>query len=235
VTLEPIPLPFRMAAHVPANALLLVAMLSASSPLTTALAQAINQTFNAAQFLANGSSGSGSVPVETVVLAYAGAVLSSAGVAAGLQYAARRPGFPAALASAVPFLGAAAGKPLQIGCMRSGELTGGVIVTTEDGARVGVSRTAGGRAVGLTLATRVLYLAPLLYLPYAQAALERAVPLLQRSRPAALASYVLHSALHSAVVTPACIALFEQRSCIAGVDLEPEFAGYERLFFNKGL
>jgi len=234
MTLEPIPLPFRMAAHVPANALLLVAMLSAGTPATSAVAQALNQTFNCFQFLANSSGGGGGVPAQTVAIAYAGAVVSSAGVAAGLLAAAQRARNPL-LAAAVPFLGAASGKPLQIGFMRADEMTEGVVVTTEDGRRVGVSAAAGKRAVGLTIATRTLYLAPLLYLPTLQGALVKSVPLLQRSRPGALASYVLHSALHSALVTPACIALFDQRASMAGADLEPAFHAYDRLFFNKGL
>ena len=52
-THEPIPLPFRMAAHVPVNTALLLGMLTAQTPFGTGAWQFLNATFNAAQFYAN--------------------------------------------------------------------------------------------------------------------------------------------------------------------------------------
>lgn len=52
-SLQPIPLPFRMAAHVPVNTALLLGMLTATSPLGTGAWQFANATFNALQFYAN--------------------------------------------------------------------------------------------------------------------------------------------------------------------------------------
>ena len=54
-TKEILPWPFRMNAHVPCNTLLLLGMLSASSPMAHAVAQTANQLFNACQFYAKGN------------------------------------------------------------------------------------------------------------------------------------------------------------------------------------
>jgi hypothetical protein len=240
---RPIPLPFRMAAHVPVNAILLLGMLSARSPIATGAWQAANQIFNAAQFYANRNA-SNDVADEQLALSLAGSLASSVAVASGLRVLSLRAGAAAGpLALATPFLGAAAGKPLQIGCMRWDELTRGVEVFDAEGAPCGRSPAAGRLGVGLTIATRTLYLAPMLWMPYAQRWLERSVPLLARSRAAAAASYLLHAAFNSAIVTPACIALFEQRARVGAAALEPQFRSkrdakgnpVEAFFFNKGL
>ena len=239
----PIPLPFRMAAHVPVNSFLLLGMLTARSPLATGAWQAANQLFNAAQFYSNRNA-TNAVPDAQLALSLAGSLVSSVAVASGLRVACLRAGAATgALGLATPFLGAAAGKPLQIGCMRADELTQGVEVHDALGAPCGRSPAAGRLGVALTIATRTLYLAPMLWMPYAQAWLVRSVPLLARSRPAATAAYLLHAAFNSAIVTPACIALFEQRTSVPAAALEPEFQGrvdargraVERFTFNKGL
>jgi hypothetical protein len=143
----------------------------------------------------------------------------------------------------IPFLGAAAGKPLQIGLMRRDEIERGIDVYDAAGERRGTSAAAGRAAVGMTIATRIIYLAPMLWMPVVQRAIERAVPLLGRSRPASIAAYTLHAAANSAFVTPLCIALFDQRASLQDTALEPGFRGLldahgarvERLYFNKGL
>ena len=129
--------------------------------------------------------------------------------------------------------------------MRSGEWSagGGVEVFDESGERRGRSVTAGRAAVLTTIATRVVYLAPMLWMPPLQAALERSVPLLQRSRAAAIAAYTLHAAATSAFVTPLCIAAFDQRASLPASALEAPFRGLvdcegravTTLYFNKGL
>lgn len=130
---------------------------------------------------------------------------------------------------AVPFLAAVAGKPLQIGLMRADEVVSGVAVFDEDGAARGLSRVAGTAAVGMTLAVRVVYLAPMLYLPLVQAALVRRVPTLH-GRPALQAlCYAGVTALSSALVTPVCMALFDQWASLPVSVLEPELQGLVRL------
>jgi hypothetical protein len=253
-TEEIIPLPFRMAAHVPANAVLLVGMLSARSVLGTGAWQFANQAFNALQFYANRNATAATPSGDSALLAsFSGAVASSVGVGVLLRRSALRAEAAAAVAQphlraaasrsaailslGVPFLAAAAGKPLQIGLMRHDEWLGsGVEVFTADGQAQGRSIAAGRAAVAMTILTRSVYLAPMLWLPVLQSALERSVPLLQRSRPARIASYTIHAAANSAFVTPLCIALFDQRASLPAAALEPRFHGASGpLYFNKGL
>jgi hypothetical protein len=152
-----------------------------------------------------------------------------------------------------PFLAASAAKPLQIGLMRADEWRAGIDVYDGDGALRGRSVAAGRWAVGATIACRTLYLFPMLYLPYLHAALEaRWLPAASgaaaaggsgRARLASSLLYLGLAGLSSAYATPACMAIFEQRSSLPVAALEPAFAGLldasgrpvERLFFNKGL
>lgn len=236
-TLEPIPLPFRMCAHVPVNSFLLLAMLTSSTPLTVACSQAANQLFNACQFYANRNA-SNPVSDERLAASLVGSLGSAVAVGSGLQWAAGRYGLHSSKwALVIPFLGASAAKPLQIGLMRGDEFTVGVDVFDGAGVCHGKSRVAGERGVVTTIATRVLYLAPMLWMPFAQQALEGRVPLLRTNSYARLASYLLHAGANSALVTPACIALFDQRASIKAGDLEESFQGrgVETYYFNKGL
>jgi hypothetical protein len=252
-TNEIIPLPFRMAAHVPANSVLLVGMLLPRTVFFTGLWQGLNQSFNAAQFYANRNA-SNHVSDTTVAVSFSAAVVSSVAVGAGLRHLllraearAQAAGRPSTLvrnlALAVPFLGAAAGKPLQIGLMRRDEIEQGVEVFDGYGRSHGRSVAAGRAAVGMTIATRVIYLAPMLWMPFVQTALERAVPILRTNRVLGIASYTIHAALNSAFATPLCIALFDQRASLPVASLEERFKGeaggdgkaLERVFFNKGL
>ena len=117
------------------------------------------------------------------------------------------------LSLGVPFLAAAAGKPLgQIGLTRHDEWLGsGVEVFTADGQAQGRSVAAGRAAVAVTILTRTVYLAPMLWLP------------------------VMQSAANSAFVTPLCVALFDQRASLPAAALEPRFHGASGpLYFTKG-
>lgn len=286
-TREPIALPFRMAAHVPVNSVLLWAMLSAPTPVTVAAAQLANQGFNAAQFFANRNA-SNSVSTGTVIASFIGAVSSAVAVGYGLSRWAetacrkalaegRSAALPRHLRILTPFVAASAAKPLQIGLMRGDEWREGVAVYDGEGTLRGRSVAAGKWAVGATIACRTLYLFPMIYLPYLHSALEArwlptAVPSPTSSapaggqstsaqggsaaRPGLLASlapgrariastvlYILLAGLSSAYATPACMAIFEQRSSLPISSLEGQFAGLtdssgrpiDRLYFNKGL
>ena len=233
-----LPLPFCMAAHVPCNAVLLLGMLTARSPVSHMAWQSLNQLFNAAQFYANRNA-SNPVSDTRLALSLAASTASAVAVAAGLHSLAaggRRP----LLLAAVPFLGAAAAKPLQVGCLRWDEYAQGVEVRDAYGQVRGRSARAGAWGVTATVLTRVLYLAPMLWMPHAQAALQAALlpARWQRSWAACTALYLAHAAFTSAVVTPACIALFEQRQGVRAGWLEAELRGTdleETLYFNKGL
>lgn len=245
---------FRMAAHVPVNTILLIGMLGARSPFTTGLWQFFNQSFNALQFRANRNA-SNETPTDTVAISFGAAVCASVGLGYGLRKYFN--GLEARAASlsprarsvvalgnmAVPFLAASAAKPLQIGLMRHDELTEGVAVYDDEGTLHGRSTVAGIGAVSMTTLIRVVYLAPMLYLPALNAALERSVPLLQRSAFARGGTNVVLTAASSAFVTPACMAIFDQRARWPVSSLEPRFHGLtsasgkpiDHLQFNKGL
>jgi hypothetical protein len=245
-----IPAPFRMASHVPVNAVLLTAMLSARTAPAVAATQFLNQSFNAAQFYAN-RNGTNDVSDAALAASYIGAVASSVGVGVALKRlegrwaAARGAAAPSVrwLGLSVPFLAAAAAKPLQIGAMRQDEIVRGVAVADEAGVQRGRSRIAGALGLAMTVTVRTVYLVPMLYLPLLQAALVHRVALLRRHPPAAIAAYVALSGASSAFVTPACMALFDQRASVPASWLEGELqstAGSphphsERLYFNKGL
>ena len=226
-----IPPPLRMAAHVPINTLLLGAMLSARSPVASAVAQAVNASFNAAQFYAQRHA-SNAVSDQALFASWVGAMSTSAGVSAALAaVSARRGGVGA---SQIAFLSAAAGKPLQIGAMRVDEWTDGVFVETDAGVVLGRSVAAGRLAVAETVVTRVLYLAPLLFLPLCTQAVGRRFPSLAGGWRGAGVLLTL-SCLSSALFTPACLALFDQRAAVQGSALEPRFHGAGVVYYNKGL
>jgi hypothetical protein len=107
-----------------------------------------------------------------------------------------------------------AAKPLQIGLLRADELSSGVIVRDEDGAPRGRSVRAGRYAVATTVATRVVYLAPMLFLPYMHADAAAALP-----RVSSIAIYAGLAAASSAVFTPAALALFSHEASLPAAAL----------------
>jgi len=251
-----IPLPFRMAAHVPVNAVLLVGMLSSRTVITTGLWQFLNQAFNALQFYHNRNASSETPNDNNILIAsFLGAVTGSVGVGVLLRKAAIRYEMFAKLgrslsirsasifANCVPFLAAAAGKPLQISLMRQREINEGVEVFDQNGVARGKSIIAGKYAVLTTIFTRTLYLAPMLWIPFIQSAFEKRFTILQTSPRASLIFYTVHCAFNSAFVTPLCIAVFSQQASLPVELLELEYHNLprsegeriERLFFNKGL
>ena len=246
----PIPVPFRMAAHVPVNTLLLVGMLRAASPAAVGAWQALNQCFNAAQFFSNRNA-SNNVDERALGLSFAAAVGTSLAVGVGAARwtdarAASAVGARAAatarhLRIAVPFLAAAAAKPVQIGLLRADECSAGVVVRDEDGEPRGRSAAAGRYAVAATVFTRISYLAPMLFLPYLHAAAVTAFP-----RASPMATYVCLACASSALFTPACLAIVAQEARLPVEDLEERFHSMLRLgpgpprpvrelVFNKGL
>jgi hypothetical protein len=180
---------------------------------------------------------------EAATKAAAAAAASSSSSSSSSSAASPAPLWLRALSLSVPFLGAAAAKPLQIGLMRRDEIEQGVEVFDGEGNPRGRSVTAGRAAVGMTVATRITYLAPMLWMPVVQGWIERAVPLLRTNRAAGILAYTAHAAVNSAFVTPLCIALFDQRASLPAKALEEGFRGLkdsrgrdvERLYFNKGL
>ena len=121
--------------------------------------------------------------------------------------------------------------------LRADEWREGVIVRDAAGEPRGRSAAAGRFAVAATVATRIVYLLPMLVLPYAHRAAVAALP---RAPPLAL--YAALSAAASATATPAAMALFDQQAALPSSELEGELRTLRGedgqpilLFFNKGL
>ena len=259
---EVMPLPFRMAAHVPVNTVLLAVMLGARSVTGTALGQLANQSFNAAQFWVN-KNRSNAVDDATFFASFAGSVVASVGVGIALRrWEIRTAGRLAGLgalgwfaAECIPLAAAGVAKPIQIGILRRDELATGItvrlpesgaVVMAEDGSGEVRSRAAGTMAVATTVASRVAYLVPPMVIPPLILAALR--PVLRSLPPLATPLVlVLSCACLSAVTTPLCLALWEREMEVPSSSLEPGVvrsaaamaaATGERadtLVFNKGL
>ena len=253
-TNSPILFPFRMSAHVPMNTLLLVGMLSARTRNHHIIAQTCNQTFNAFQFFYNRNQ-SNQVSDGTLALATFAAVGGATGAVffmdKWLERLRSRGSRHFALGQLVlPLICAASAKPFQIAIMRSDEIFHGVKVYDETQETCfGSSAVAGMTAVGLTITTRITYLFQPMLLP----------PLLMRGMKKSNSLKKMPMLLHSlniaficacsAIATPMCIALFEQRSSLDVSSLEPELQEKvrthynssniaeerHRVYFNKGL
>jgi sideroflexin-5 len=248
---EIIPPLFRMAAHVPVNMVLLTAMLMSKSVLGTALTQFLNQGFNALQFYMNGNR-SNIVSNSTYYVSFLSATVGAVGVGvAGRIYLEKAlsskrmsPSRYRLLGNMVPFVAAAAAKPLQLTIMRFDEINTGINVYSspermDETTLVGKSKRAGGVAVSLTIFTRVLYLAPMLWLPPLYHYTAKGLGLSPASNSMKnIALFTLLSALSSAYATPFCLALFSQTFRMSSSLLEDSIkaaAGVDTVYFNKGL
>lgn len=242
---KPIPRPFRMNAHVAANTVLLVGMQTATkSPIGAAFWQLANQSFNAGQFYANRNA-TNTISDEALVRSYVGSVVGSVAIASALTraFAKAPPGLWASVGRRlVPFLAVALSKPVQLGFMRSDELTDGVMVFAE-GQPQGRSVVAGRTAVAQTVASRILYLIPPMVVPGLFMMRARNWKVF-KGRPGVQGVVnVAVTALMSAVTTPACMALFPQRAVVSAATLEPQFhhlrgrdgSELSHFSFNKGL
>lgn len=161
---EVILLPFRMAAFVPTNLLVVGGMLMPNPSLVGIVFwQWINQSLNVA---VNYSNANKSVPMnmKEVGLAYAAATTSAVGIAVGMSRGVPKlkvsPGVKGVLTSLVPFVSVASAGIVNISCMRWKEIKDGVGVYIRDAEgnrhHVGDSSKAGQRAVAMTAASRVL-------------------------------------------------------------------------------
>lgn len=253
-TNSPIPFPFRMSAHVPMNTLLLVGMLSARTRGHHVIAQTCNQTFNAFQFFFNRNH-SNKVSNGTLALATVAAVGGATGAVflmdKWIEKLRSRGSRHFAFAQLLlPLVCAASAKPFQIAIMRSDELFHGVKVYDETQETCfGSSAIAGLTAIGLTITTRITYLLqPMLLPPLLMQGMKKVKPL-KRMPMLLQAINVSFICACSAIATPMCIALFEQRSSLDVSSLEPELqdkvrSHYDgcsvaeeryRVYFNKGL
>ncbi|KAF6766850.1 Tricarboxylate/iron carrier [Kalmanozyma brasiliensis GHG001] len=248
---EVILLPFRMAAFVPTNLLVVGGMLMPNPSLAGIVFwQWINQSLNVA---VNYSNANKSVPMNMreVGLAYAAATTSAVGIAVGMSRGVPKlrvsPGVKGVLTSLVPFVSVASAGIVNISCMRWKEIKDGVrvFVRDDEGQRqhVGDSSVAGRRAVAMTAASRVLTNIPTLILP------PLALKFLQRAKVIP-ASGALTRAIDLTLIgtsllvfLPPAIATFPQVARINPMLLEERFHNLKdangnpvtEVEFNKGL
>ncbi|SPO27583.1 related to Probable mitochondrial transport protein fsf1 [Ustilago trichophora] len=248
---EVILLPFRMAAFVPTNLLVVGGMLMPNPTLASIVFwQWINQSLNVA---VNYSNANKSVPMnmKEVGLAYAAATTSAVGIAVGMSRGVPKlkvsPGVKGVLTSLVPFVSVASAGIVNISCMRWKEIKDGVgvYIRDQEGNRhyIGDSSKAGQRAVAMTAASRVLTNIPTLILP------PLALKFLQRAKviPAsgALTRAVDLTLIGTSLLVflPPAIATFPQVARINPNKLEPKFHHLTdqqvnpitEVEFNKGL
>lgn len=249
---EVILLPFRMAAFVPTNLLVVGGMLMPNPSLASIIFwQWINQSLNVA---VNYSNANKSVPMnmKEVGIAYAAATTSAVGIAVGMSRGVPKlrvsPGIKSVLTSLVPFVSVASAGIVNISCMRWKEIKDGIGIyisdpTTGTRTHIGDSSIAGTRAVSMTAASRVLTNIPTLILPpLALRALQRA-KLIPTSGPLTRAVDLAMIGTSLLIFLPPAIATFPQVATVDPKSLESRFHNLrdqngnpiEKVEFNKGL
>ncbi|KAH8920161.1 tricarboxylate carrier [Atractiella rhizophila] len=241
---KPVPLPFRMSAFVPTNMIICLGMLMPNATLrSTIFWQWANQSLNVAVNSANANK---STPLSTqeMLTSYACATAASVGIAMGLTRVV--PLQMTILRRLVPFASVATAGIVNIGVMRSKEMTEGVTVyepgTSE---QVGTSRIAGCYAVGQTAASRIMVNVPtLIFPPLVMTWLER------RGTFRGPHAAKIHTLANLGLITsslffflPPAIAFFPQRGSVKVKNLEEHFHDLtnkdgekiEKVEYNKGL
>jgi tricarboxylate carrier len=239
---EPIFLPLRMAAFIPANVPIIAGMLSATSPAATAAWQVINASYNSGLNYANRSGAV--VASDQIAKSYALAVSTALGISFGVQrLGARGPLVFRKLVSKVPFVvpycAVAGAGAANVYASRSTEISEGVPVSLENGDKVGTSRRAGAQGVYKTILTRAVGLPlPVLVLP---PIIMAALPVPPQAR---LATELAVITMCLAGALPLTIAMFPPRLALDVDSLEPEYQNLTDpatglpvrvLYANKGL
>eukprot|EP00054_Salpingoeca_dolichothecata_P000780 m.17601 g.17601 ORF g.17601 m.17601 type:complete len:319 (+) comp11339_c0_seq1:134-1090(+) len=234
--------PFRMCGFAVFGTPIIVGMLMPNPSLrTTIFYQTINQTHNAGVNYANRNA-SQPTPLSKLVEGYLGAVLSSVGIAVGLnQLVARSPLSVATrtlLSRFVPFPAVATASSCNMFMMRRNELHTGIDVKDADGTIRGVSKVAAKQALKDSIITRIVLPAPLLLIPPTVMMMLPAMP--PRIRLPVEAAVCTLSFVFG---LPMAIAVFPQEGTAEASNLEPEFhhltdtngAPITQLYYNKGL
>lgn len=248
---EVILLPFRMAAFVPTNLLVVGGMLLPNPSLAGIVFwQWVNQSLNVA---VNYSNANKSVPMnmKEVGLAYAAATTSAVGIAVGMSRGVPKlkvsPGVKGVLTSLVPFVSVASAGIVNISCMRWKEIKDGVgvFIRDRDGNRhqIGDSSIAGQRAVAMTAASRVLTNIPTLILPPLALKWLQRTKMIPASGPLTRAVDLTLIGTSLLVFLPPAIATFPQVARISPMKLESRFHQLkdqdgnpiQEVEFNKGL
>eukprot|EP01134_Creolimax_fragrantissima_P003085 CFRG3085T1 len=246
---DKVPHAFRFSGFVPANIVLVAALLSPAviaSPVKTILAHWANQSYNAAVNYSNRNA-SQPVPSSLLVQGYLGAVTSSVSIGLGATALTKKaknfgPAGGLAIRATLPFLACAIAGVVNITLMRKSELTTGVTVFDDEGVARGQSIKAAEKGLFECAAARVLWNIPITVFPLIMSRLEKRPLLVRNSRiKMAVEMGVIGVCLFLGVV-PA-LAAFPQIESLHAEDMETEFRDMknskgeivETFKFNKGL
>ena len=220
-TQETILWPFRMAAVVPTNIPIILGLITSRSTLGIIFWQWFNQSMNTAVNYANANK-SNHMDYQKVALGYWSAVLSSCGVALGLNHLGTKFSSPV-LKGLSPVLATSLAGVLNVLFMRKNELEQGIIVYDKDNVPLGKSKEAANRALMHVCTTRVTTAVGALTIP--QLIMSR-VP---QSLPFRVPLQVAVIGLTLQLFLPTSLALFPQRSSFNS----KEFG--QTVYYNKGL
>lgn len=193
--------------------------------------QITNQSLNVAINSANANK---STPLSTSAMlrSYLVAVTASCSVALGLNAAVPRlkvsPATRTVLARLVPFAAVASAGALNVFLMRAEEIRQGIdVYTPESSESLGKSRRAATLAVSETALSRVLNSTPIMVIP----------PLiLLRIRPRRVLPVNLGLIFATSIFAlPLALAAFPTRQTVDARNLEPQFAKYGAVSFNRGI
>jgi len=125
------------------------------------------------------------------------------------------------------------------------ELKNGIAVFDEEGEELGISITAGRKAVGATILTRIVFIpmAPLLVPPAVMTAFGKTNWFQVAPKKVQVFVHVGVIAACLGLALPCCLALQPQKMALEVGDLEEQFRGrvtksgkpVEKVFANKGL
>eukprot|EP00834_Sanchytrium_tribonematis_P007839 NODE_782_length_3919_cov_0.611518.p1 type:complete len:301 gc:universal NODE_782_length_3919_cov_0.611518:2831-3733(+) len=220
--------PFRMSSFVPTNfPVVLLMMLPNPSTSSIIFSQWLNQSVNVGFNYYNANK-STILTNEEIATAYSAAVLTSCGVALGLNQLYKSGRLPRFFNKIVPFIAVATAGTANLYLMRRKETINGITVYHKS-KPIGKSKKAAEYAIGQTAFSRVIATIPSMILP----------PILMAKTQL---TGIKYHAVHAGIIgicmgigLPLAISLFDQTAKIKGSSLEPEFHQYNSVEFNRGL
>jgi sideroflexin-5 len=220
-TQETIFWPFRMAAVVPTNIPIILGLIASQSPAGIVFWQWFNQSMNTAVNYANANK-SNHLDYQQIALGYGSAVISSCGVALGLNHLGTKLSSPV-LRGMSPVLATSLAGVLNVLLMRKNELEQGIMVYDKDSIPLGKSTEAANRALMQVCATRVTTAVGVLTIP--QLIMLR----ISKTFPFRVPLQLAVIGITLQLFLPTSLALFPQRGSFHSKEFN------QTVHYNKGL